>query len=330
MKHPSSENGSALVAVLGLIFTAGMLTAAILALSRTGTFEVLPHVARQRSMYILEGAGNRIQYLLAADRYLNDDVTLGELDYSEFDYERYVADGVPHLLDYYGEAVEFVITDAASGFPMTASSYTQTLQRMARGFEDDSEWNDKLTEFHDKLADYIDSDTDVKTDGMESGEYEELPLYNLPRNAAPQFREELLWIPGARELFPPDKNGRFTRVTIIPPEKMGDIPVKPSLMTADELMLRTYCGLDEDEAKEVLESLRRLRTDRELLSETLDPLIAERLSNLAVKESGFYTVDVKLSSEDKKPSARFSFSFEGFSVTGPADKTVRFLDWMIF
>ena len=172
--------------------------------------------------------------------------------------------------------------------------------------------------------------TDVKTDGMESGEYEELPLYNLPRNAAPQFREELLWIPGARELFPPDQNGRFTRVMIIPPENTGTIPVKPSLMTADELMLRTYCGLDEDEAKEVLESLRRLRTDRELLSETLDPLIAERLSNLAVKESGFYTIDIKLSSEEKKPSSRLSFSFEGFSVTGPADGTVRFLDWMMF
>ena len=261
----NSESGSALVAVLGLIFTAGMLTAAVLALSRTGTFEVLPHVSRQRSMYILEGVGNRVQYLLAADRYLNNDVTLGELDYAEFDYERYVADGVPHVIDYYGEMVEFVITDTSSGFPLSATSYTQTLNMMTRGFEDDSQWNEKLTEFRDKLDDYIDSDTDVKTDGMESGEYEELQLYNLPRNAAPQFREELLWIPGIRELFPTDKNGRFTSVMLIPPPNTGNLPVKPSLMTANELMLRTYCGLDEDEAKEVLDSLKRLRQDREAL-----------------------------------------------------------------
>ena len=325
-----NENGSALVAVLGLIFTAGMLTAAILALSRTGTFEILPHVARQRSMYILEGAGNRVQYLLAADRYLNDDVTLGELDYAEYEYDRYVADGVAHVIDYYGEMVEFVITDTASGFPMTSSTYTQTLNRMTRGFEDDSEWNDKLTEFRDKIDDFIDSDTDVKTDGMESGEYEELELYNLPRNDAFQFREELLWIPGARELFPPDKNGRLTRVMLIAPPNCGTIPEKPSLLTADELMLRTYCGLDEDEAKEVLESIKRLKTDKELLSETLDPLIAERLSALAVKESGFYTVDIKLASEDKKPSSRLTFSFEGFSVTGAPDETVRFLEWMMY
>ncbi len=330
MKHSSRENGSALVAVLGLVFTAGVLTAAILSLSRTGTFEVLPHVARQRSMYILEGAGNRVQYLLAADRYLNDDVTLGELDYEDFDYERYVADGVAHVLDYYGETVEFVITDTSSGFPMTASTYTQTLNRLAAGFEDDSEWTDKLTAFQDKIGDYIDSDTDVKTEGMESSEYEELPLYNLPRNASPQYREELLWIPGARELFPPDKNGRFTRVMLIPPENTVNIPVKPSLMTADELMLRTYCNLDEDEAKEVLESLRRLRTDKELLSETLDPLIAERLSNLAVKESGFYTIDLKLAGDPPKATSRLTFSFEGFSVTGPADETVRFLEWMMY
>ena len=330
MRTERKENGSALVAVLALIFTAGLLTSAVLALSRIGTFEVLPHVARQRSMYVLEGAGNRVQYLLAADRYLNDDVTLGELDYSEFEYDRYVADGVPHVIDYYGETVEFVITDAAGGFPMSGTAYTQTLNRMASGFEDDSEWNDKLTAFRDKMDDYTDSDTDVKTDGMESGEYEEQRLYNLPRNGAPQFREELLWIPGARELFPPDRNGRFTRVTVIPPENTGNIPVKPSLMTADELMLRTYCGLDEDEAKEVLESLRRLRTDKELLSETLDPLIAERLSALAVKESGFYTVDLKLGGDAKKSTARFSFSFEGFSVTGPENGIVRFLDWMIY
>lgn len=326
----NKENGSALVAVLGLIFTAGMLTAAILALSRTGTFEILPHVSRQRSMYILEGVGNRVQYLLAADRYLNNDVTLGELDYAEFEYDRYVADGVTHVIDYYGEMVEFVITDTSSGFPMTSSAYTQTINRLISSFEDDSEWGDKLLEFRDKLDDYIDSDTDVKTDGMESGEYEELSLYNLPRNGAPQYREELLWIPGARELFPPDKNGRFTRVMLIPPENCGTIPVKPSLLTADELLLRTYCNLDEDEAKEVLESINRLKTDKELLSETLDPLIAERLSNLAVKESGFYTIDIKLSSEDKKPSSRLTFSFEGFSVTGPPDKVTRFLEWMIY
>ena len=65
------------------------------------------------------------------------------------------------------------------------------------------------------------------------------------------------------------------------------------------------------------------------MSETLDPLIAERLSNLAVKESGFYTVDVKLG-EEKKSSARLSFSFEGFSVGGPDDQIVRFLDWMMY
>ena len=98
MMMQKKERGSALVAVLGLIFTAGVLCAAIIALSRTGTFEIMPHVSRQRSMYILEGAGNRIQWLLAADRYLNSDVTLGELDYEEFDYERYVADGVAHVI----------------------------------------------------------------------------------------------------------------------------------------------------------------------------------------------------------------------------------------
>lgn len=325
-----NEKASALVAALGLIFMGGMLTASVLALSRIGTFNVSAHLDRQRSMYVMEGAANRIQWLLAADRYLYDDVTLGELDYSEYDHDRYVADGRPHVIDYYGNEVVFVITDTSSGFPLSKAHYARTLSRLTTGFEEDTAWTDSLTEYRDKLDDYTDSDTDVRTDGMEEGEYEELNLYNLPRNAALQFREELLWIPDTRKLFPVDRNGRLSRIMLIPPENTVTLPEKPSLLTADALLLRTYCNLDEDEANEVLDCLRRVKYEGELLSDILDPLISARLSGLAVKESGFYTVEMRLSEETKKPSAKLIFSFEGFGVGGPSDEIVRYLDWMMF
>ena len=88
-KKRRREQGSALIAALCLIFMAGMLTATVLALSRIATFDVRAHIELQRSAYINEGVANRIQFLLAADRNVNPASTqLGELDYTEFDYDR--------------------------------------------------------------------------------------------------------------------------------------------------------------------------------------------------------------------------------------------------
>ena len=66
----SSESGSALVAVLCLVFMAGLLAGAVLAMSKYGSFTMAAHLALQKSMYVNEGAAARIQYLIAADRSL--------------------------------------------------------------------------------------------------------------------------------------------------------------------------------------------------------------------------------------------------------------------
>ena len=152
-----TEQGSALVAALCLIFMAGMLTATVLALSRIATFDVRSHVELQRSAYINEGVANRIQFLLAADRNVNPGSTqLGELDYTEFDYDRYTADGIPHIIDYHGTEVQVVIHDAASGFNLNSSSYRNTLQNIANVLQlDDTEINNKMQTLIQRIADYI-------------------------------------------------------------------------------------------------------------------------------------------------------------------------------
>jgi hypothetical protein len=167
---------------------------------------------------------------------------------------------------------------------------------------------------------------------METGEYEELMASPLPRNDGLQFREELLYIDGFREIVPLDKYGRLSRVRLIPPANSVDTRRmnRPSLFTADMLTLRTYGNLDEDDAKEVLDALEEWKTNRVLLSDSLDPLLLESLSNFSGQESGYYTVIIEPDSAHPRPFRRLVQSFEGFSIAGPTNQTLRYLEWMLF
>lgn len=331
MKH-DNQSGSALVAVLCLIFTAGILTTATVAIAKTGSFDVHSHLELQRSIYIAEGAGNRIQWLLAADRHSYPGEVLGYTDYTEYDFDRYVADGVIHKMDYYGTPLQFTINDALSGVDFSGTNYRNALTMLSNAFITDTDWGEKITKLRAKLDDYTDSDDNVSEEGMEKGEYEELSASPLPRNDGFQFREELLYIDGFREIVPLDKYGRLSRVRLIPPENSIDTrrATRPSLFTADLLTLRTYGNLTDEDAKEVLEALNEWKLNRTLLTDSLDPLLLESLSNFSGQESGYYTVIIEPDSKHPRPFRRLAQSFEGYSIGGPANQILRYLEWMLF
>ena len=117
----SSQSGAALGAAVCFIFSATLLTMSVLALSKYNSFTVRPHIELQKSFYLCEGAANRIQWLIAADRQEHPGTNLNQFDYSEYDYDRYLADGVKHVMDYHGTNVEFSITDARSGFDFSSN-----------------------------------------------------------------------------------------------------------------------------------------------------------------------------------------------------------------
>lgn len=327
-----NEAGSALVAVLCLIFTAGILTTATISISKSGAFDVNSHLEMQRSIYIAEGAANRVQWLLAADAHSFPGEVLGYTDYAEYDHDRYVADGVVHKMNYYGTPLQFTINDALGGMDFSAANYRNTLTMMTNSFISDSDWAEKLTKLRAKIADYTDSDDNVSEEGMEKGEYEEIYASPLPRNDGFQFREELLYIDGFREIVPLDKYGRLSRVRLIPPantinERRAS---RPSLFTADIFTLRMYSNLTDEEAQEVWEALKEWKENRVLLSDSLDPLLLESLSNFSGQESGYYTVVIEPDSASPRPFRRLVQSYEGFSIAGPSNQTLRYLEWMLF
>ncbi len=328
-KRKLYRHNAALVAVLCLIFSAGLLTAVTLALSQTGTFSVASHIELQRSMLVAEGAAARIQYLLAADRNLHPDDKPGEVDYTTFDYDRYMADGVTHTIDYYGEKISFTVLDAVSGWDMSGAGYETVLAGIS-GQDDAGDDQIYLVEqVTHRLGDYLDSDDDIRDYGMEVTDYEDQGFAPLPRNAPMQFREELLYIEGFTELFPLDGNGRLSSIRLIPPESTSDLSDdKMNLFAADRRTIELVCDLTEDELDRAMDALERWKNDKELLSDTLDDeLLAKLKGSFATQESGAYTVIIQAPAEHSRPFRKLVFSYSGFEISGPEGQVINYMEW---
>ena len=334
MTNPSrsKEQGSALLAVLVLVFTGGLITALMMAIGSSGSFEVASHVEQQRSMFVAEGVAQRVQWLIAADRYLHGSETLGETDYEEYDYERFIADSTPHTIDYYGRQVKVVIEDARQGRRMDGTQYRRSLDSLKVGMGDDEDFIEAVDIVKDKITDYVDTNDDVSNEGMEESDYEAEEMKPLPRNGTIQFREELLYIPGFRDLFPVDKDGMLSSVRLIPPENTVTISGNPNLLTASKQEIMNYCNIDdEDELESIMEAIREWKTEKVPLSDgNLDPLLLGRLNNLPRRESGIYTVRITADENDPRPFKRLIFSFQASPVAGPSDKIIQYLQWMFY
>ncbi len=328
--HNSRESGAALISVLCLIFTAGILTAAALSLAKVSSFNIVSHVRMQRSMLVSEGVANRVMWLIAADRNLySSSEALGDTVYDDYDYDRYLADGTPHVIDYYGEEVQFTVTDARSGVDLSSDGYSAALRSLGQNRDDDADWSDSITALQNQIADYIDANGDTTgDDGMEEPNYDELNMRPLPRNAAMQFREELLYLPAFRDLFTTDRNGRLSAVRLIPPESTVSLSGTPALVTATNDMLKSYCNLDDGEVTEVREAIDAWLKEKTPLSDSLDTELLSKLGALSRAESGNYTVTVEAPATQKRPFKRLTFSFAAFPISGPEDEKIHFLEWM--
>ena len=327
-KHKKFRYNAALISVLCLIFTAGILTAATLALSQRGTFSIAAHVELQRSMLVGEGVATRIQYLLAADRNLNPNDKPGAVDYSTFEYDRIMADGVEHTMDYYGEEIRFTVNDAVSGWDMDSGNYQKVLDMISGQEDAGDDVIDLVNEVSHRIGDYLDSDDDIREYGREANDYEDMDAKPLPRNEKMQFREELLYIEGFTELFPLDKDGRLSSIRLLPPDNTSSLSGTESLFSADRRTIELKCDLSEDELDTVMDALERWRSEKELLSDTLDEELLNKLNRaFSTVESGAYTVMISSPAGKPRPFRKLVFSYAGFEVDGPQDQMLRYLEW---
>ena len=152
MKHTAAissgrEDGVALVSVLCLLTTAGLLVSALVAVSRISTLNVASFTDLMRSSYVAEGAANRIRYLIEADRHVFGDQDAQNIDFDEYEYDRYVADGSEHEIDYYGTPVKFTITNAISGYVINSAA---DLDALATNRTDETLVTDAIDIFKDR------------------------------------------------------------------------------------------------------------------------------------------------------------------------------------
>ena len=318
------EDGVALVSVLCLLTTAGLLVSALVAVSRMSTLNVASFTDLMRSYYVAEGAANRIRYLIEADREVFGDQDAQTIDFDEYEYDRYVADGSEHEIDYYGTPVKFTITNGISGYVISSAADVDAL---ATNRTEETLVTDAIDIFQDRYNDYVDSDDTVREDGMEEQEYEELGMKALPRNSDLQYREELLWIPGSEELFPTDADGRLSMVRNFRISSTAN----PSIYTATYGQLRTQGHLTAEEAAKVLQALKEWREEKTPLSDLLDETILPKLQTyFSWTESNFYTVRIFQTNQDQRPGSRLIFTFEADGIRGPSSGVATFLEYFRF
>ena len=347
----AGERGSVLIPVLAVIVSCSLIVSALLALSQLGTSGMAAHTRLQKSAYLCEGALNRVQWLVTAERSSFPNTSLLYFDYGDSEYDRFLTDGAEHLMDYHGTPVRFVLTDAAAGLDFSRQYRMATVRRLEADPSADSDYLDRVEQFSELLSDYIDSDDTVAEEGMESADYEDILRKPLPRNAELQYREELFWIPGFTELFPPDRYGRISSVRIIPPASMlstrnagaGNaggaarnsnalFAENPNLFGAGDYYLRYVCALDETELEQVREAIDLYQKERIPLQDSIEgTLFTKLLNNLNWSQGRTVTVIIDPAAGGSGPSKRLAATWTiAESAAGPSDGVVRYLEWMFF
>lgn len=296
MPQNERENGVALITVLALMATLGVLAASAVAISSYATAETDTFTSMQRSILEAESAANRTLCLLLSDRARHADRGLGAVDPEG---ERFSADGTKHEFLVNGRPATVRIFDAVSGIDVSGRT-------PARQLFPSQEQNEAREALSARLADYTDGDGLVRDSGMEAPHYRAAGIPELPRNRPLQFREELLWIPGASELFPADESGRLNPARLIAPEGLRPLSGRPNFYAADPPEIAARCRLTILEAERLEQAFALWRAERKPFTETLPPgLFGKAELHYSVRESGAYTIVVDTAMPDH-PGCRLS------------------------
>lgn len=350
-KH-KRERGSALLPVLAMILSASLIVTMIISLSQYDAYTSSAQMDLQRSMYILEGAGNRAQWLISAELSLNPTTSAADFDASQYDYERFLPDGRPHIIDYYGTPVCITISDATSGLDL-GTGFITTLNSMRQNHDTDTEYTDKIDRIIAVLTDYTDSGDELSTDGMEYYDYGDLGMEPLPRNAPMAFKEELFYIRELTDIFPPDKYGRLSSIRVIPPpntQRSSIVPQtttggggnrgrrqsanpfsrNPSIFSVTDSYLKSI-WLEDSEILSIREAISRYYSDGTPITDTLDALLFAKIQNrFSWTPSGICTIIVEAPASEQRISRRLGFTLYAAPASGETDYLVKYLDWMFF
>ncbi len=131
---------------------------------------------------------------------------------------------------------------------------------------------------------------------MERDEYRAIGWPDLPRNAAFQFREEILWIeaiPEAMSLLGFDSPAEWVRALRLIPPRGRTFPANqnPNFFAASTVLLRSRLNFSEAEIEDVIDARNRWQAgDAAALSDLPPGTLARIRGQFSFNESGIVTI----------------------------------------
>ena len=257
----SRERGMALVMVLGVLAVTLLMVVHVMTVCEVISKEAYVTCRRSQLRYVAEAAADHALWMHITDRRLYSDRELGKSDESrvnETDFEPWMADRREHQL--YGSNTYAYIAGVDKSIRLDK---TDTFKRNVD--MEDTDTLELIDNFCDVLADYTDSDTNVRLNGKEEGDYEGEGLYAMPRDGAMQFKEEVYWLDGWDKVITGE-------ITIIPPNKKTLKETedgKVSFFSVSAAEMQSDLDCTDEELNEILEARRRWTEESVPLDESL-------------------------------------------------------------
>jgi hypothetical protein len=187
----------------------------------------------------------------------------------------------------------------ASGFNISGSSGAQALQALIQAYSMSPAIVTSIKVFMDRFSDYINSGLGGRSaNGMNKDDYTSMGLSPLPRNDQLEYKDEVLWIPGAGDIFTPNQFGRLSELNIIPPHGMYFYANKINFFSADKAMIMAQCNFNADEANAIIQGRDNwLKGDSNLsIYNFIDTNYMMKLTQqFSFQDSGYYTLVISAS-----------------------------------
>ncbi len=266
-----NQDGVALIMVLGVLAVCMLLISHMLLVSEVIGREALVVTRKSRLRYQAESAADTSFWMHLVDRRLFSNRRLGQREEDEMrisqDFPPWMLDRRPHLFD--NGLVTTWLSSAEEGFKISEPDSLRS--NIA------AEEVDLLAEvdaFLDVLGDYTDADDLHKLNGMEAEQYAAEGFPTLPRNAAMEFKAEIYWLPGWRNIIPGE-------IAVVPPPGLSypttSRNARPSFFSASEETIRNLLDLTESELEEIRYARQQWQEEGVALEEVLSTELWSRV-----------------------------------------------------
>ncbi|MBO7741608.1 MAG: hypothetical protein J6S21_03555 [Victivallales bacterium] len=278
-----SQEGMALVMVLGVVAAAMMLIAHLILFTTVLARESYQVSGRGTLRYQAESTAETLFWLHLTDRRLFSNRTMGEdaagslREDSQF--PPVMLDGRPHYFDD-GTGVGYLLSGENGIKPGNLNELKSGLDAA-----DDADFITRIDEFIAAYQDYTDKDDLTSLNGFEAEDYAAAGFFTLPRNNAMNFKAELYWLPGWADVLD-------MPLCIVPPRGISysfSNNGKPSFFDATDAQFCRYLGIsaDSQELEMIHEALEQWRENGIAVEESLDfDLLTSVKSNFSFTEAG--------------------------------------------